>query len=149
MSIKHAHTYLVEPGKHLSTSQAIEGVSVQLKGGFLRLLEGIYSNSDTECDIDFSFAPKPDGTQQNDCRDLLIKYVDSPTLANGRLIAERLHLHTDKRSGQGLLFLIYGVEGKHHKVIVSRFPTDSAIFADQQSGKFNIEYLDLQILTLR
>jgi hypothetical protein len=58
------------------------------------------------------------GIQQNDCRDLICKYMNGPTLARGRAIAERLEKYTDGRSGLGLLFLIAGKEGRDHKISV-------------------------------
>jgi hypothetical protein len=65
------------------------------------LLDGIYAKSDVECDIDIVFKPKAEGTQQNDCRDLIIAYLRKPTLPRGRAIANRLALMTDQRSGLG------------------------------------------------
>jgi hypothetical protein len=85
------------------------------------------------------FLRAKDGDQQNYSRDLLVAYVSNPTPVTDRAIAERLFHHTDKRSGLGLLFLIHKVEGRRHKLMVSRFPNDSAIYADQQAGKFSIE----------
>ncbi|HOY78089.1 MAG TPA: hypothetical protein PLN33_09800 [Hyphomonadaceae bacterium] len=142
MPIEHAHTFLVQPGKNSKEPADIDGVGVPLKGGIFKLLDGIYSNSGSECDIAFSFRMQEDGEQQNDCRDLIVQYIENPTLPNGRKIASRLYDHTDKRSGLGLLFLVYGREGRRHKLVVSRFPTDSAILADQQGGKLAVEFLE-------
>jgi hypothetical protein len=49
---------------------------------------------------------------------------------------------TDNRSGLGLLFLIAGTEGKEHKLIISRFPTDSAILADENQKALTVEFLE-------
>jgi hypothetical protein len=118
------------------------GTSVPLSGGTFDLLDGIYQKSDRECDVDITFCPTPDGKQQNDCRDLVINYVGGPTLPRGRVIAERLALNTDGRSGLGLLFLIAGKEGKEHKLVLSRFPTDSAIYVDENQSALTVEFLD-------
>jgi hypothetical protein len=49
---------------------------------------------------------------------------------------------TDKRSNLGLLFLIQGTEGRDHKVVISRFPTDSAIAAEENHRDLTVEFLE-------
>jgi hypothetical protein len=141
LSVQHIHAFLVHPGKGIQPKPMI-GTSVPLSGGTFDLLDGIYQKSDRECDVDITFRPTPDGKQQNDCRDLVINYVGGPTLPRGRVIAERLALNTDGRSGLGLLFLIVGKEGKEHKLVLSRFPTDSAIYVDENPSALTVEFLD-------
>jgi hypothetical protein len=114
---------------------------VNLSGKLFDLLGGIYKKSDFECDIDITFTPN-NGVQQNDCRGLICKYMSGPTLARGRAIAERLEEHTDGRSGLGLLFLIAGMEGKAHKVVISRFPTDNAIYVDENPTSLTVQFLE-------
>jgi hypothetical protein len=106
------------------------------------LLDGIYAKSDTECDIDILFNHNAAGEQQNDCRDLIIAYLRKPTLPRGRAIANRLARMTDQRSGLGLLFLIAGKEGRHHKIVISRFPTDYAILAEEHQEDLTVEFLE-------
>jgi hypothetical protein len=106
------------------------------------LLSNIYGRSETECDIDIAFRPADDGAQSNPCRDLIVDYLTNPTLHNGRLIAERLQSITDMRSGLGLLFLIGGKEGRDHKIVISRFPTDSAILADEDQRALTVQFLE-------
>ena len=130
MPIQQIHTYLVHPRKGGATRH-INGVAVPLRDRLYELLEGIYSRSEQECDIDIIFRPTDTGVQQNDCRDLICTYLADPSLVNGRAIAERLEAQTDKRSGLGLLFLISGREGRDHKIVISRFPTDSAILVEE------------------
>jgi hypothetical protein len=141
LSVQHIYTFLVHPGRGVKPKPMV-GVSVALSGKMFDLLDGVYQKSDRECDVDITFRPTPAGKQQNDCRDLIIKYVGKPTLAKGRLIAERLALNTDGRSGLGLLFLIVGKEGKEHKLVLSRFPTDSAIYVDENPGALTVEFLE-------
>jgi hypothetical protein len=90
------------------------------------LLNEIYRRSEEECDIDIAFRPDEHGRQANPARDLIVEYLRNPIIQNGRLIAARLAF-TDRRSGLGLLFLIGGLQGRDHKIVISRFPTDSAI----------------------
>jgi hypothetical protein len=106
------------------------------------LLDGIYSRAEQECEIDIIFKPTDDGVQQNSCRDLICTYLGDPTLMIGRAIAERLETQTDKRSGLGLLFLIAGREGHEHKIVISRFPTDSAILVEENPRTLDVEFLE-------
>jgi len=105
------------------------------------LLDGIYSRSEQECDIDIIFKPN-NGVQQNACRDLICAHLDNPTLPNGRVIAERLQANTDRRAGLGLLFVIVGKEGRDHKIVLSRFPTDSAILVEENPKSLDVEFLE-------
>lgn len=106
------------------------------------LLSGIYAKADTECNVDITFSPTRDGKQQNDCRDLVVSYISKPDLSKGRKIAERLAEYSDGRSGLGLLFLISGKEGRDHKIVLSRFPTDSAIYVDETPGSLSVQFLE-------
>jgi len=143
LAVEHVHTYLVHPGRGQQTPPRIGGTTVRLDGGRLcTLLENIYGRSDIECDIDISFNHDSAGKQQNPCRDLLIKYLTHPTLPSGRLIAKRLQDKTDHRSGLGLLFLITGTEGRSHKIVISRFPTDIAILAEEGGQSLTVQFLE-------
>lgn len=142
MPVEHIHTYLVHPRKGSAAPPQIHGASVRLDGKLFELLDNIYARSDHECDIDITFSPAHDGTQQNDCRDLICDYLGNPTLTSGKAIADRLEKHTDGRSGLGLLFLIGGREGRDHKIVVSRFPTDNAIYVDENPRTLTVEFLE-------
>jgi hypothetical protein len=54
-------------------------------------------------------------------------------------IAERLAEYSDGRSGLGLLFLIVGKDGRDHKIVLSRIPTDSAIYVDETPGTLSVQ----------
>jgi hypothetical protein len=142
LAVEHIHTYLVHPGKRSDNPPQIGGTAVPLKGKLFELLDAIYSTSDNDCNIDISFNPNPDGTQQNPCRDLVVDYLGGPTLAQGSRIAERLEKVTTHRSGLGLLFLITGKEGQDHKIVISRFPADYAILAEEDQKTLSIEFLE-------
>jgi hypothetical protein len=142
VSVQHIHTFLVHPGKGLTTKAQIVGTAVALSGNMFNLLDGIYAKSDRECDVDITFSPTADGQQQNDCRDLIIAYLASPDLPRGRKIAERLAAHTDGRSALGLLFIIEGKIGREHKIVLSRFPTDSAIYVDENPNTLSVQFLE-------
>ena len=120
----------------------VDGTEIPLSGGMFSLLRGIYERSDEECNIQINFRPRADGKQQNECRDLLTGHLTGRNLDTARLLAERLRDTTDGRSGLGLLFLIAGTEGSSQKVVISRFPTDSAIFVDETAQKFTVAFLE-------
>ena len=142
MPIHHIHTFLVHPGKGTANGGLITGTSVPLNGQMFDLLNDIYIKSENECDVDITFQPTQDGQQQNDCRDLVVGYLAAPALPKAKKLAERLSLHTDRRSGLGLLFLIAGKEGRDHKFILSRFPTDNAIYVDETPNAFSVQFLE-------
>jgi hypothetical protein len=133
---------LVHPSKGADELPEMGGAAVDLSGKMFELLKGIYDRSESECDIDISFNRSSSGAQQNPCRDLLLAYVSGPTLIRGRRIAERLAGVTTHRSRLGLLFLIVGTEGVGNKAIISRFPADSGILAEENSDALSISFLE-------
>jgi len=142
LAVQHIHAYLVHPKRGESDRSQRNGTSVPLSGQMFNLMEAIYSKSENECEIDITFRNAPDGKQQNDCRDLILAYLRAPSLSNGQGLAERLGEMSDQRSALGLLFLITGTEGKAKKVVISRFPTDSAIYAEESTKTLTVEFLD-------
>ena len=142
MPIRDIHTYLVRPNKLADVLEESSGTTVGLDGQLFDLLSDVYERSDHECDIDITFSPSDDGSQRNVCRDLICEYVTRTTLENGRAIADRLENNTDKRSGLGLLFLIVGSEGREEKVVISRFPTDFAVYVEEDPAAFTVEFLE-------
>jgi hypothetical protein len=133
--------FLVHPGSGGGVSVDINGTPVPLQGPMFALLDGIYRRSDYECDIDITFR-HTDGRQQNACRDIIIAHLRGPTIDTARTVAERLRDSTDRRSGLGLLFVIAGREGTNHKIVISRFPTDSAIYVDEGARALTVEFLE-------
>lgn len=142
MTVKHIHTFLVHPAKGTKKKLKIIGTAVPLAGKMFELLESIYIKADSECNVDIAFRPTPEGKAQNDCRDLVLTYLGGPDAAKGRIIAERLAANTDTRSGLGLLFLIAGKVGRDHKIVLSRFPTDSAIYVDENPNALSVQFLE-------
>lgn len=142
MPLEYIHSYLVHPGKRAGHQSKIGGTTVPLSGKMFNLLLEIYDGADTQCDIAISFNQSVDGKQQNACRDLFLAYLEKPNLARGRKIAERLETVTTRRSGLGLLFAMTGKEGNETKFVVSRFPTDIAILAEEKGEELNVQFLE-------
>ena len=143
MGIKVAYSFLVHPGKNLDDQPPIAGTKVELTGKlFVHMLDGIYPETPDECNIDIAFLPNDDGEQQNDCRDLVLGYLQSRTEQAGRKLAESLQAVTTHRSGMGLLFLMIGEENTQARLVISRFPADSGILAEQIAKTLNVQFLE-------
>lgn len=142
LSITHAYSFMVHPKKGTPDAGGINGSAVPLEGKMFGLLSDVYSKSDKECDIDIIFNASADGTKENACRNLIRDFAKDPSVDAGRAIALRLSNATDGRSGPGLLFLILGKEGDAHKLLVSRFPADSGILAEEERGSLKLDFLE-------
>ena len=142
MGIKVAYSFLVHPGKNLDDQPPIAGTKVELTGKLFTMLDGIYQKAPDECNIDIAFLPNDDGEQQNDCRDLVLGYLQSRTEQAGRKLAESLQAVTTHRSGMGLLFLMIGEENTQARLVISRFPADSGILAEQIAKTLNVQFLE-------
>lgn len=141
MPIESIQTYLVHPHAPGDDARHIGGIDVPLTGKLFDTFNSVYEKSDVECDIDIAFVPN-EGAQQNDCRDLVLAYVQNRSLELGRELANRLRRHTDKRSKQGLLVLMYGREGQDHRLVISRYPTNTGILAEENAGQLDVQFLE-------
>lgn len=143
MPISKAFAYLIPPGRGVTEAPAIGSNEIALGAGkLMNMLESIFSGSPGSHDFEIMFTPMPDGTQDNLCRTLLVSFQESPSIATGLPVAQRLQSVTDNRSGVGLLFLLSGDQGLKKRLIASRFPTDQAVLADTSTGGLNVEFLE-------
>lgn len=142
MSIATAHVFLVNPGKAAEEAQPVLGSNVQLSGNLFDMLQKLFIQQPAEKDFEIVFSHNEDEQQQNDCRDLLVAYQQKPIIENGIPIAERLQEVSDRRSGQGLLFMMVGQYGTSQRLVLSRFPADQAILAEIEQDELSVELLD-------
>jgi hypothetical protein len=143
MEITVAHSFLTYPGKHLDSQPEIAGTEIMPSSEKLFvMLSDVYDKSDKECHIAVAFAPSATGAQQNDCRDLICSYVQSPIMDRGIKIAERLQLVTKSQSKMGLLFLMLGQDAGRSRLVISRFPAESGILAEQEAGVLSVEFIE-------
>ncbi len=142
MAIAVAFSFLVHPGKSLTEQPQIAGTKLSLHGRLFDMLNEVYLKSVDDCTIEIAFLPNALGQQQNDCRDLVMAFLQSRTELAGRKLAERLQSVTTHRSGLGLLFLMAGDEGGQSRLVMSRFPADSGILAEQTAKSLNIRFLE-------
>jgi len=141
MPITHIHSYLVHPGKGLDEPDRpdIRGANLHLKGKLFTMLQRVYGRSKEDCKTSISFTSD---TKSNDARDLIISYANRPRSDSGIKLAKRLQKSTDGTSGMGLMFLIRGKEGRKTKTLISRFPADVGILAEESNGRLNVEFLE-------
>ena len=142
MPITQIHSFLVQPAKHEEEQPEISGTSIPLQDSLYKMLAIVFHKAYEECEIEIVFRPDEQGRQQNECRDLLVAYSRQPTIPHGRSIASRLQAVTTHRSGLGLLFLMKGnVEGEH-QLVISRFPADQGIIAEEQAQELSVTFIE-------
>jgi hypothetical protein len=133
-------SYLVPVGKGQEDPEHVTGTEIPPTGSLFSMLAGVFENSTAECTVPIRFVT--DGSQQNDVRDAIRDLLKNPTLSKGRKLAERLRDVSTGKSGLGLLFLLFGQEGEQHKIVVSRFPTDQGVLAEQKRGSLEVAFVE-------
>jgi len=141
VEIDSIHSFLIHPGKGAETPHDIKGAFVPKNGKLFSMLQPIFDHAAEECPHKIAFNSQ-DGQQKNDCRDALIAYINNRDLNCGREIAKRLQGATTHRSGLGLLFLVTGEESGDTKIVVSRFPADSGVLAEEKGKGLTVEFLE-------
>jgi len=131
MSIQKMYSFLVPPGRNEEVTPNIRGTELPLEGKLFNMLKDIYDRSEVECDIDIYFLPEQEGVQNNECRNDIITLIRRKNLDHAKKIAERLFKATTHKSGLGLLFFIIGKTGDTHKIVVSRFPAEEGVTAEE------------------
>jgi hypothetical protein len=142
MAIEKIHSYLVHPSRGVEEQPDIGGVEVPGSGRLGAMLARVFDQAPTECSISIVFRNRDDGAAMNDCRDEVVAYITRPTLSTGRKLAKRLQAVTTHRSGLGLLFLIVGSVAHRKRLVVSRFPADQGVIAEEHHTGLNIEFLE-------
>lgn len=141
MPITHFHSYLIHPGKNIEVEDRrdISGAEIPLSGKLHEMFRTIYSESKSSCTHRVNFVTDD---QSNPARDLIVPYAKGPTLNRGLKIAKRLQGFTTKTPGIGLLFLVRGEENGKIRTLLSRFPAEVGILAEEAKGGLNVEYLE-------
>jgi hypothetical protein len=141
-TVEKIHSYLIHPAKAEEDQPQIGGAALPKTGPLVDMLDGVFVRASKECDIEIAFRPDASGRQNNACRDDLVRYVGARTLPNGRRIAERLQASTTHRSGLGLLFVMTGNVDGRIRLVVSRFPADQGILAEEDRDRLTVEFLE-------
>jgi hypothetical protein len=119
----------------------ISGTGIPLNGDLYAMLANVYDKSGEECTTPIRFVGGVDGTQTNEVRSALIELMDEPTLDRATKLAERLGGVTTGRSGLGLLFVVIGMEGGEHKLLVARFPANEGVLAELGTQGLSVEFV--------
>jgi hypothetical protein len=118
-------------------------VPVPLSGELFTHLSEVYRKSQNECEIDIALLPSGDGSQQeSEVRTLLLDFAKSGSIEHATMFAKKLGDCSTRRSGLGLLFVIRSVENDATTILLSRFPTDTAILVDDEEGQLNVRFLE-------
>lgn len=136
------HSFLVYPGKNDENPHEINGTAVPMSGLLFDMLRRVFDKAEEECQHNIAFAADGDGKQKNDCRDLLLDYIKHCDVPHGREVAKRLQSVTTNRSRLGLMFLMTGQHKGETKLVVSRFPADSGILAEEKPKGLTVEFLE-------
>ena len=143
MIISEIHSFLVQPARHFDAAPMPIGTEVPRAGRLFRMVQELCDRAPKECRIEIVFRPGEDGSTTNESRACLEAYSDHPCLDCGRAIAAKLQRVTTRRSGLGLLFLAKGVfPGGSHGLVISRFPADQGVVAQEVSGQLAVEFLE-------
>ena len=110
-------------------------------GRLFEMLKPLFDGAEKDCSHKIAFNSE-NGKQENGCRDQLIAYIKNRDIHHGREIAKRLQRVTTHRSGLGLLFLVAGEEDGETKIVVSRFPADSGVLAEEKGKGLTVEFLE-------
>ena len=142
MPITHLYSYLVHPGKNEKEQPPIAGTRIQGRSRLVEMVSDLFDQAAVECDIEIVFRPRQDGTQANDCRDLLLGYSARPSIDTGRAIAMRLQSVTTNRSGLGLLFIANGNHGAIPRLVLARFPADQGVVAQERRQTLDVQFIE-------
>jgi hypothetical protein len=142
IQIGSIHSFLVHPGKSALNPHEISGTEVPMSGVLFGMLKNVFDKAEEECQHNIAFAADDQGKQENDCRSLLLAYIEDSDLTHGREVAKRLQNVTTHRSRLGLMFLMKGQHKGETKLVVSRFPADSGIVAEEKEKSLSVEFLE-------
>lgn len=141
MEIKSIKSFFVHPSKNEKSPKKITSTDVPKANDVFGVLQTVFDKSDVECVINVLFKPDEKGKQNNAFKKLLVEYAKNQTDENGMRIAEALQSVTTKKSGLGLLFIVFGEEGAKTKIVLSRFAADQGISASESKDKLNVQFV--------
>lgn len=136
------HTCLIQPGKNQSSPTPINGQELAGDDALFDLLGRIFHSPRDPRDFDVVFRKSADGKQQNEVRNAIIAYQQTQNIETAIKIALRLQASTDRRSGNGLLFLMTGQHATKYRTVISRFPANEGILAEVREEGLDVAFLE-------
>jgi len=124
------------------SNQELPGTVVPLSGKLYEMLCGVFNKSEAECTIPIRFRMSEEGKQTNQVRSDLTSVLSEPTLESGMVLAQRLGSATPNISGVGLLFIIVASTDEGACAVVSRFPAEQGVMAEQGQGPLQVAFVE-------
>lgn len=107
---------------------------------FLHII-GLFESAKKDCDIDVSFIPES-GLQKNAVRSMIIDILKKQTLESGIPLVARLCAYTDKKTKDGLLFIVIAKKGRRKQICVARLPSETGIMVKNANLELEFEIKD-------
>jgi hypothetical protein len=142
MKIDVVHSFLVHPEKAKEIQTQIKGTTIPESGILPDMLKSIFLKAPKDCIFDIAFNRNDKDEQQNEIRDLIIEYLKNKNIESGRNLASKLQFNTSYRSGMGLLFFMIGKHENIYRLVISRFPADKGILAEERNDTIEVEYIE-------
>ena len=143
MKPSEIHCFLVYPHKENDENPAeIRGTTIKKIGKTWDFLSEIFDKSESECDIGIDFKADADLGQMNAMRTVVVKFGKKPLAERAMELAKLLEAVTPGTAGIGLLFVMYGSQGKKRRVVLSRFPADSGLVADDTGSDLTVDFIE-------
>jgi len=142
IALQRIYSFLVHPDKRKEEQSKIRGTKVDSSTRLIEMLQKIFDSADEECEYEITFDSASDGKQHNPRRDQIIAFMRQPGLNSGRRIALELQAVTTTNSGLGLFFILYGESNGNKKIVLSRFPANSGILADEGEDDLTVEFVE-------
>jgi hypothetical protein len=140
MEIARVFSFLTYPGKNREVAD-VTGAEIPIDEGKLcRMLDGIYAQSETECNIPIMFSS--DGEEQeNEVRTEIRSILNTRRMDAAAHLANRLQRATGGQSGMALLFVCLG-KPADEKIVIARFPADEGIVAEKDEGELTVQFVE-------
>jgi hypothetical protein len=142
MSITCVDSFLVRPSHGRPERTQTGGARLQHVGKLFAMLETLFDGAGADCNIDIAFRPGADGSQRNECKELLQAHLRRPSPTSSHDIAQRLASVTGNQSGLALLFVICGRFAHGHRLVLARFPAEQGVLAEEKSGSLSVEFIE-------
>jgi len=141
MEIARVFSFLTYPGKNRADVADVSGAEIPVvEGKLCRMLDGIYSEAERECDIPIMFTPE-NGQQQNPVRSEIMRIMSTRRMDAAETLANRLQRSTGGQSGMALFFVCLGVPDEQ-KIVIARFPADEGIVAEKAQGALTVSFVE-------
>lgn len=139
MTVEYAHCFFIAPQKGKEEPDSCKYATIKKRSKLYSMLSDLFDKSPRECRIPIVFTSDK---QANETRTLILDGIDGKTPTKWLPLADYLSSVTTNVSGLGLFFVIVGTEGGKIRTVLARFPADTAILADTQGDRLQVELIE-------